>query len=137
MSECDHGLLKRTCSICLERLGWGKLHQKPYRTHIADMFPEKVSEEPTKVRWCEKCKRRGPRKGNRVFVRLPRERQSISVGAPVYPPSWDGPIVVKPKVRRATHRRKGKWLCDRCDKDSPVRGAETEENILSAKDIFE
>lgn len=139
--ECIHGLTKRTCSICLERAGWGKLGQKTYNSHLADAFPERFKERETSEPYCEECKRRGACRGNRVNVRIPRGRISFGVGAPIHPPSWLGPLMEKPKLHKATHRHAGRWLCDRChDRGLPATTAQPTKSqtpqVLSASDIF-
>lgn len=140
--ECIHGLTKRTCSICLERAGWGKLGQKTYNTHLVDAFPERFKERPETTPYCEECKQRGACKGNRVNVRIPRGRLSFGVGAPIHPPSWQGELMERPVVHKATHRFRGRWLCDRChDRGRPatahVVGKKPEKvQVLTHDDIF-
>lgn len=133
--ECKHGMPKTLCSLCKERATWGMLKTRPYREAIVDLFPM-VDPLPVKARRCEECPRRGACKGNRLNVRLPRDRVSFSIGAPVHPPSWLGPMVTRPKVRNATHRHKGKWLCDKCDPDHAVGMDDIAPAVLSEADIF-
>lgn len=110
----DMGLTMRTCSHCIEALG--AMTRAPYRQHLDTMFPGFLPDDDVVRRDCELCPTRGPCKGNRVTVRLPRPKRSWGQGPLPFPPSFDGPTVERPRIYKATHRTtRGKWACDRCD----------------------
>jgi hypothetical protein len=131
--ECMHSLDPVTCGVCMEAVrkrAVGRLFQRPYVDHLRDMAPEAVAEIDEKpVRKCSRCKSRGATNGNRVYVRHPRTPDGLL--APQFgtgfaggdprqdlPPSWEGPLSEKPRIRDASHCCDGnnvhQWLCDRC-----------------------
>lgn len=132
--ECIHGMMVYSCDWCL-----GKLRAAPYRQALRVIAPGFVPEVETR-RDCELCPSRQPVKGNRVFVRIPRPPMNAwGKGVPSYAPSYQGPVVVAPKIYRGSHRTKnGKWSCDRCDPEGRPAVRETPKNrsVLSAQRIF-
>lgn len=132
--DCIHGIMKRTCDICL----WGALKTRPYRKALHSVMPEAPAPQDNR-RDCVLCPNRGAKKGNRIHVRLPRAPMNAwGRGVPPYPPSWSGPIAQRPRVHAATHRNaRGQWVCDRCDPHADIAPrVDDERETLTALDLF-
>lgn len=137
-AECIHGLTVRTCDLCL-----GVLRRVNYNMALQNVMPNVVPRITRTDARCERCARRGPCKGNRITVKLPRPpMMAFGQGIPPYPPSVCGPVIEAPKVYKATHRAKnGEWSCDRCDpewaeRQPLVRRKERSREVLSRQDVI-